>query len=438
MCTAARSSIRAAIRRSKSTSCSTAARVGRAAVPSGASTGQREALELRDGDKKRYLGQGRHEGRRPRQRRDRRRRWPARDARQRARRRGDDRARRHRRTRAGSAPTRCSACRWPLARADGGRGGRAALRAPRAAARRRTTAATVLPVPMMNILNGGAHADSSVDFQEFMVMPVGAPSFARGAAHRRRDLPHAARHPEEDAALSTGVGDEGGFAPSLSSNREALDVVLEAVAQGRLPGRRRRLPRARRRVERVLERADAARYEFKKSGEQTRDAEEMVALYDDWVRRVPDHLDRGRRAPKATGTAGRCSPRRSATRVQLVGDDLFVTNPEILARGIERGHRQLDPGQAQSDRHRHRDARRDRDGVEGRLRQHHLASLRRDRGHDHRRPRGRHRRRPDQDRLGEPQRSRRPSTTSCCASKKSSARPRSYAGRAAIKQLVAI
>ena len=90
---------------------------------------------------------------------------------------------------------------------------------------------------MMNILNGGAHADSSVDFQEFMVMPVGAPSFAEARARGRGDLPHAARHPEEEGATPTGVGDEGGFAPSLSSNREALDVVLEAVAQaGYKPG----------------------------------------------------------------------------------------------------------------------------------------------------------------------------------------------------------
>ena len=142
-----------------------------------------------------------------------------------------------------------------------------------------------LPVPMMNILNGGAHADSSVDFQEFMVMPVGAATFA-DAVRAGAEIFHTLRGILKKKGHSTGVGDEGGFAPSLSSNREALDVVLEAVVQaGYQPGKNIYL---------ALDVAaselwnDAGKhYEFKKSKEKNRSADEMVALYEEWVRQYP-------------------------------------------------------------------------------------------------------------------------------------------------------
>ena len=187
---------------------------------------------------------------------------------------------------------------------------------------------------MMNILNGGAHADSSVDFQEFMVMPVGASTFA-DAVRAGAEIFHTLRGILKKKGHSTGVGDEGGFAPSLSSNREALDVVLEAVVQaGYQPGKNIYL---------ALDVAaselwnDAGKhYEFKKSKEKNRSADEMVALYEEWVRQYPiisieDGLAEGdwdgwKTLTKALGD-----------RIQLVGDDVFVTNPEILARGIKEG-----------------------------------------------------------------------------------------------------
>jgi enolase len=187
---------------------------------------------------------------------------------------------------------------------------------------------------MMNILNGGAHADSSVDFQEFMVMPVGAATFA-DAVRAGAEIFHTLRGILKKKGHSTGVGDEGGFAPSLSSNQEALDVVLEAVAQaGYQPGKNIYL---------ALDVAaselwnDAGRhYEFKKSKEKNRSADEMVALYEEWVRQYPivsieDGLAEGDWDGWKTLT------KRLGDRIQLVGDDIFVTNPEILARGIKEG-----------------------------------------------------------------------------------------------------
>jgi enolase len=192
----------------------------------------------------------------------------------------------------------------------------------------------VLPAPMMNILNGGAHADSSVDFQEFMVMPLGAATFAE-ALRAGAEIFHTLRGILKKQGHSTGVGDEGGFAPSLSSNREALDVVLEAIVKaGYGPG------------ENVFIALDVAaselwnhegkNYEFKKSKEKTRTADEMVAMYEEWVRQYPiisieDGLAEGDWDGWKTLT------KSLGSRVQLVGDDVFVTNPEILARGIREG-----------------------------------------------------------------------------------------------------
>jgi enolase len=187
---------------------------------------------------------------------------------------------------------------------------------------------------MMNILNGGAHADSSVDFQEFMVMPVGAPSFAEGL-RAGAEIFHTLRGILKKKGYSTGVGDEGGFAPSLKSNREALDVVLQAVDQaGYKAGSNIYLALDVAASE--LWNSATKSYDFKKSGEKTRTADEMVALYQEWVRDYPiisieDGLAEGDwdgwRA--LTGAIG--------TTTQLVGDDVFVTNPEILKRGIAEG-----------------------------------------------------------------------------------------------------
>jgi enolase len=299
---------------------------GRAAVPSGASTGEREALELRDGDKARYLGKG--------------------------------------------VLTAVANVNGEIAKAlvgadldqralddklialDGtaakGRLGANALlgvsmaasKAAAAAAGRplyehiaklagRTGRDYTLPVPMMNILNGGAHADSSVDMQEFMVMPIGMATFSE-ALRAGVEIFHALRAILKKAGHSTGVGDEGGFAPNLKSNREALDLVLEAIAKaGYSAG------------ENVFIALDVAsselwdngQYVFKKSGEPPRTSAQMIDLWSDWVHQYPiicieDGLAEG------DWEGWKALTRALGERVQLVGDDVFVTNPEILKQGI--------------------------------------------------------------------------------------------------------
>jgi enolase len=304
--------------------------MGRAAVPSGASTGVREALELRDGDKRRYLGKGVLKAV--------------------ANVNGEIAASLKGKT------VDQRAIDAAMIALDGtpnkGRlGANALLGVSMAVARAAAIAAGLplythlarlyekkdgatgssLPVPMMNILNGGAHADSSVDFQEFMVMPLGAASFSE-ALRTGAEIFHTLRGILKKKGHSTGVGDEGGFAPSLSSNREALDVVLEAVTQaGYTAGKD---------VYLALDVASselwdekARHYEFKKSGEKARTADEMVKLYEDWVRQYPiisieDGLAEGDWDGWKTLTAA------LGDKVQLVGDDVFVTNPEILKRGI--------------------------------------------------------------------------------------------------------
>jgi enolase len=191
---------------------------------------------------------------------------------------------------------------------------------------------TVLPVPMMNILNGGAHADSSVDFQEFMVMPVGAPSFAE-ALRTGAEIFHTLRGILKKKGHATGVGDEGGFAPSLSSNREAVDLVLEAVAQaGYKAGENIYL--ALDVASSELWNESTKSYEFKKSGEKTRTPDEMVSLYEDWVRQYPIiSIEDG--VAEGDWDGWRAITKALGDRVQLVGDDLFVTNTTILQRGID-------------------------------------------------------------------------------------------------------
>jgi enolase len=303
---------------------------GRAAVPSGASTGEREALELRDGDKRRYLGKGvlravEHVnaeiqaaivGREV-----------------------DQRALDQAMIELDGTPTKSRL------------GANAILGVSMAAARAAALAARqpfyryvrdiagpsaragdgfVLPVPQMNILNGGAHADSNVDVQEFMVAPLGLPSF-REALRAGAETFHALRSILKQRGLATSVGDEGGFAPNLKSNQQALELVLEAIGKTGL--------QAGRDICLALDVAaselwDDGRYVFAKSGDRTRDANQMIAMYTDWIRQYPivsieDGLAEGDWAGWVTLT------RDIGSRVQLVGDDIFVTNPAIFSRGIE-------------------------------------------------------------------------------------------------------
>jgi enolase len=304
--------------------------MGRAAVPSGASTGEREALELRDGDPKRYLGKG------------------VRTA--------VGHINNEIATALAGRPADQQMIDRTLIELDGtpakGRLGANALlgvsmalaRAVAASTRRplyqhlATLAGTngserVLPAPMMNILNGGAHADSNVDFQEFMVMPLGAPSFSEGL-RVGAEIFHSLRGLLKKRGLSTGVGDEGGFAPNLRSNREAVDVVLEAVSKAGY--------RAGADVYLALDVASSefwagnSRYEFKKSGEPARDSEGMVSLYVEWCREYPIiSIEDGCAEGDWRGWA--MLTKELGARVQLVGDDVFVTNPEILQRGIKEG-----------------------------------------------------------------------------------------------------
>jgi enolase len=298
-------------------------------VPSGASTGAREALELRDGDSSRYLGKG------------------------------------VLKAVANVNGTIADALKGAelvqrsldtaLVQLDGtptkSRLGANAILAVSMAAARAAAAARdqplyaylaeisgaatqrfLLPAPMMNILNGGAHADSSVDFQEFMVMPLGLPSFAE-AVRAGTEIFHALRAILKKAGFSTGVGDEGGFAPNLKSNRQAVDLVLDAVGKAGL--------RAGQDVYVALDVAsselwDDGKYVFKKSGEPTRTPEQMVELYADWVRQYPIiSIEDG--VAEGDWAGWKLLTRTLGDRVQLVGDDVFVTNPEILRKGIAEG-----------------------------------------------------------------------------------------------------
>jgi len=301
---------------------------GRAAVPSGASTGEREALELRDGDKARYGGKGV-------------RRAVANVNGEIARAivggEFDQRALDGRMIAIDGTPTKSRlganallGVSMAAARADA-----ASRRVPlyRHLAALYGTDQFTLPVPMMNILNGGAHADSSVDFQEFMVMPLNATSFAEGLRWGA-EIFHALRGILKKRGQSTGVGDEGGFAPNLTSNREAVEVVLTAIDAAGL--------KAGDEVAMALDVASSelwaggGKYTFKKSGEPERTSEQMVRLYEDWVRQYPIvSIEDG--VAESDWDGWRQLTAAIGDRVQLVGDDVFVTNPEILQRGIADG-----------------------------------------------------------------------------------------------------
>jgi enolase len=195
-------------------------------------------------------------------------------------------------------------------------------------------AANILPVPMMNILNGGAHADSNVDFQEFMAMPVGADTFSE-ALQWGVEIFHTLKAVLKKRGYNTAVGDEGGFAPSLKANEEAVEVILEAM---QLAGFR-----AGEDVAIALDpaaneffEAERGRYVFKKGDKSVRSSEEMVRFWSDWVRQYPIvSLEDGLAEDDWRGW--RMLTDELGDKIQLVGDDLFVTNTERLSRGIEEG-----------------------------------------------------------------------------------------------------
>ena len=309
---------------------------GRAAVPSGASTGEHEALELRDGDESKYLGKGvlkavanvngeiaKAVG--------------GLDA-------GDQRALDKKMIELDGTPTKSRL------------GANAILAVSMAAARAAAvaqgvplykylalyssdTSANLLPCPMMNILNGGAHADSSVDFQEFMVMPVGAPRFSEGLRWGV-EVFHALKTALKKHGYSTAVGDEGGFAPSCKSNEEAIQIVLEAIAAaGYKPGEQ---------VSIALDPASSefydkgsGKYLFKKSDKSAHTSSEMAAYWTKWAEKyaivsIEDGMAEDDWAGWKSLTQAMGS-KSSKKKIQLVGDDLFVTNTERLARGIKEG-----------------------------------------------------------------------------------------------------
>jgi enolase len=295
---------------------------GRAAVPSGASTGEHEALELRDGDADRYGGKGVQMAVQSIEERI----APALDGLLAADQIAIDRA---------------------LIELDGtpnkGKLGANAILAVSMAVARAAAddvgmplyrylggpMARVLPVPMMNILNGGAHATNTVDFQEYMVVPVGADNFA-DAVRMGAEVFHALKKVLVKRKLSTGVGDEGGFAPDLATDEDALKVVIEAIeSAGYAPGKE---------IAIALDCAASelfknGSYTFKKSGAGTRPAEGMIEMYSKWLDVYPIvSIEDGLAEDDWDGWAKITSA--LGDRVQLVGDDLFVTNTERLARGI--------------------------------------------------------------------------------------------------------
>jgi enolase len=298
---------------------------GRAAVPSGASTGEHEALELRDGDKRRYLGKGvlqavenintviaRELG--------------GRDASEQS-----------------QIDTRMIAVDGTPNKGNLGANAilavsmavcRAAARSARLPLYRYLggVSARRLPVPMMNILNGGVHADNTVDFQEFMIMPVGAESFSQ-ALRMGVETFHTLKKVLKDQGYNTSVGDEGGFAPALKSNVEAVELILEAIEKaGYSPGHDICLtldPAA-------SEMYQDGEYVFFKSDKSKKSAEEMVRLYADWVRQYPIiSIEDGLAQDDWEGWS--ILTKEVGSKIQLVGDDLFVTSTERLQRGIEEG-----------------------------------------------------------------------------------------------------
>jgi enolase len=300
--------------------------MGRAAVPSGASTGEHEAVELRDGDPARYLGKG-TQGAVSHVNGEIAQNLHGKDARQQV---EIDRL---------------------MIELDGspnkGRlGANAILAVSMAAARAAATAehtplyrylggagARVLPVPMMNVLNGGAHADNSVDVQEFMIAPFGAEKFSE-AIRMGVEVFHTLKKVLKKRGYSTAVGDEGGFAPNLKSNIEALELLLEAISQaGYKPGEQVGIcidPAA-------SEFFQDGKYVFKKSDNSERTSDQMVEFWADWVRQYPAIISLEDGMSEEDWDGWQALTAALGGKIQLVADDIFVTNPAIFQRGIERG-----------------------------------------------------------------------------------------------------
>jgi enolase len=298
---------------------------GRAIVPSGASTGEHEAVELRDGDKHRYLGKGVLKAVEningeiadalanvdASQQRDLDQKMIELDGTENKSRLGANAI-----LAVSMAAARAAAASYglPLYRYLGGSG------------------ANTLPTPMMNILNGGAHADNNVDFQEFMVMPVGAESFSE-ALRWGVEVFHTLKGVLKKRGYNTAVGDEGGFAPSLKSNLEAIEVVLEAITQaGYKPGYEIAIaldPAA-------SELYQDGKYVFKKSDKSAKSPEDMVVYWAKWARDYPIvSIEDGLAEDDWDGW--RSLTEQIGSKIQLVGDDLFVTNTKRLQEGIDRG-----------------------------------------------------------------------------------------------------
>ena len=299
---------------------------GRAIVPSGASTGAFEAVELRDGDKSRYLGKGTQTA-------------------------VDNVNNIIAEQLEGMESTDQPGIDALLIELDGTHnkgklGANAILGVSMAVARASADElglplyqyiggvnAKQLPVPMMNILNGGEHADNSVDVQEFMILPVGAPSFKEGL-RMGAEVFHSLKKVLSERGLACGVGDEGGFAPNLGSNREALELIVEAIEKaGYKPGDDVRLGLDVAATE--MYDKETKLYDLKHEGKKLT-AEQMVDLYEEWVNNFPivtieDGLD------EEDWDGWKVLTDRLGKKVQLVGDDLFVTNTERLERGIEAG-----------------------------------------------------------------------------------------------------
>jgi enolase len=300
--------------------------MGRAAVPSGASTGENEAVELRDGDKSRYLGKGTLKAA--------------------AHINGEIAAALH-----GKDATQQAELDRAMIALDGtankGRLGANAILAVSMAAARAAAAAertplyrylggvgaSILPVPMMNIINGGAHADNSVDIQEFMIAPFGATKFSE-SLRMGVEVFHTLKKVLSKKGYSTAVGDEGGFAPNLKSNEEAIESVLEAISKaGYKPGEQIGIcldPAA-------SEFFENGKYVFKKSDKSQRNSEQMVEYWSNWVRQYPALISIEDGMSELDWPGWKLLTDTLGKRLQLVGDDIYVTNPSIFKRGIEQG-----------------------------------------------------------------------------------------------------
>ncbi len=302
--------------------------IGRAAVPSGASTGVHEALELRDGDAKRYGGKG-------------------------VRKAVANVIGKIAEALRGFDATRQADLDAQLIELDGSEnkanlGANAmlgvSLAAAHAAAASRNLPlyrylnpdAHIMPVPMMNVLNGGSHADSSVDMQEFMIVPVGAPSMG-DAVRMGAEVFHALASVLKKGGHSTNVGDEGGFAPNLKSNEEPIEVILEAIAKaGYKPGTDLAIALDPASSEFFQEDNEGGKYVFARSDKKARTSSEMVKFYADWVSRYPIvSIEDGLSEDDWNGW--KTLTTELGSKAQLVGDDLFVTNTRRLERGIKEG-----------------------------------------------------------------------------------------------------